>query len=73
MDLFETLQNIVGCALLSDIKFEPYRTKACTAIFSLKLEEFPLSQYEEFANYMFSENIKFNSYSDVEKYFMEKQ
>ena len=73
MDLFETLQNAVGCAMLSDIKFEPNRTKACTAIFSLKLEEFPLSQYEELAFYLFSETVKFDSYSDADKYFMEKQ
>jgi len=73
MDLFETIQNAVGCDLLSDIKFEPYKTKACTALFSLKLEEYSLEQYEEFANYLFGELVKFNSYNDVENYFMEKQ
>jgi len=73
MDLFKALQNAVGCAMLSDIKFDPYKTKACTEIFSLKLEEFPLSQYEELANYLFNESVKFDSYSDAEKYYMNKQ
>ena len=73
MDLFETLQCAVGCSMLSDIRFEPYKTKVCTAIFSLKLTEFPLSQYEELAFYLFNETVKFDSYSDAEKYFMAKQ
>lgn len=72
MDLFEMIQKSVGCDMLSDIKFEPYKTKACTAIFSLKLEKFPLSQFEELSSYLFGETKKFDSYSEVEKYFMKR-
>ena len=38
MDLFEKMQYKVGANLLSDIKFEPYRSELCKAITNIKFE-----------------------------------
>ena len=72
MDLFEKMQYKVGANLLSDIKFEPYRSELCKAITNSKFEDFSLQEFTELATYLFNEQIKFSSYEEVEKYFYEK-
>ena len=62
----------VVCAVLSDIKFEPHRTYACDIVSKMKLTDYPLSQFQELAGYLFEERVEFSDYSEVKDYFAGK-
>ena len=72
MDLFDFVYSKVGCAMLSDIKFEPYRRCACEKVSLTKLDNFPLCQFQDLAEYLFGEKIFFADYSEVKDYFADK-
>lgn len=72
MDLFDSVYRDVGCDVLSDIKFEPHRTYACDIVFKMKLTDYPLSQFQELAGYLFEERAEFSDYSEVKDYFAGK-
>ena len=72
MDLFDEIYQDVGCAVLSDMKFEPYRKDACEKVATMKLDRYPLCQFQEFAEYLFSERVSFSDYQDVKNYFSTK-
>lgn len=52
-DVFETLKNIIGCEYISDMKFEPYRTKAKEALKSMKLSALSLSELKDLVMYLY--------------------
>ena len=72
MDLFDSVYRDVGCAVLSDIKFEPHRTYACDIVSKMKLTDYPLSQFQELGQYLFDEKVIFTDYSEVNEYFSKK-
>ena len=72
MDLFDEIYQDVGCAVLSDMKFEPYRKDACEKVATMKLDRYPLRQFQEFAEYLFGERVSFSDYQDVKNYFSGK-
>ena len=72
MTLFEMVQKIIGCEMLSDIKFEPHKGKVAHAVYNMKLSDFPVESYEELASYVYGETVKFAGYDEVDKYFERK-
>jgi hypothetical protein len=38
MDIFETLQSLLGCMYISDLKFRPYKDKALGLLKELKAD-----------------------------------
>ena len=72
MDLFDLIHSKVGCLMLSDIKFEPYRSCACEKLKTINLADYPLSQLQDIAQYLFDEKVIFSDYSEVNEYFSKK-
>ena len=72
MDLFDLIHSKVGCLMLSDIKFEPYRSCACEKLKTINLADYPLSQLQDLAQYLFDEKVIFSDYSEVNEYFSKK-
>ena len=72
MDLFDLIHSKVGCLMLSDIKFEPYRSCACEKLKTINLSDYPLSQLQDLAQYLFDEKVIFSDYSEVNEYFSKK-
>lgn len=66
-DIFETLKNILGCEYISDMKFEPYRTKAKEALKSMELSILSLSDLKDIAQYLY-EKTDFKSKDDILQY-----
>ena len=72
MTLFEMVQKIIGCEMLSDIKFDPHKKKVAHAVYNMKLSDFPIESYEELISYVYGETVKFSNYDDADKYFENK-
>ena len=66
-DIFETLKNTLGCEYISDMKFEPYRTKAKEALKSMKLSILSLSELKDIAQYLYGKT-DFKSRDDILQY-----
>ena len=66
-DIFETLKNILGCEYISDMKFEPYRTKAKEVLKSMELSILSLSDLKDIAQYLY-EKTDFKSKDDILQY-----
>lgn len=66
-DIFETLKNILGCEYISDMKFEPYRTKAKEALKSMEMSILSLSDLKDIAQYLY-EKTDFKSKDDILQY-----
>jgi len=63
-DVFETLKNTLGCEYISDLKFEPFRTKAMRALKSMELNALSLSELEDIAQYLYGKT-DFKSRDDI--------
>lgn len=66
-DFFETLRTTIGCEYISDMKFEPYRTKAKEALKSMKLSILSLSELKDIAQYLYGKT-DFKSKDDILQY-----
>lgn len=66
-DIFETLKNILGCEYISDMKFEPYRTKAKETLKSMDLSILSFSDLKDIAQYLY-EKTDFKSKDDILQY-----
>ena len=66
-DIFETLKNTLGCEYISDMKFEPYRTKAKEVLKSMELSALSLSELKDLVRYLY-EKADFKSRDDILQY-----
>ena len=51
-DVFEELRSAVACSYISDLKTEPYITKARQALRGLDLEAYPPRQVSDLRDYL---------------------
>lgn len=51
-DLFEDLYILVGCEYISDMKFEPYLSKAKKALQTMNLSVYPQQQLDDLHMYL---------------------
>lgn len=72
MSIFEKVQEMIGCECLSDIKFKPYIKKTLNALCDIKLADYPISELEELAEYIFGDKQTFECAYDAECFFKEK-
>lgn len=66
-DIFETLKTTLGCEYISDMKFEPYRTKAKESLKSMELSALSLSELKDLVRYLY-EKTDFKSKDDILQY-----
>lgn len=55
-DLLEFLQYILGCTYISDLRFEPYNTKAKVLLKNIKLRKYSLKQIKDTIQYLYLKN-----------------
>ena len=55
-DLLEFLQYILGCTYISDLRFEPYNTKAKVVLKNIKLRKYSLKQIKDTIQYLYLKN-----------------
>jgi hypothetical protein len=54
LDIFEFLKYILGCEYISDLKFEPYNTKAKIILKFLNLKKYPKNQIRDIFKYLYN-------------------
>lgn len=54
-DLLEFLKYILGCTYISDLRTEPYNTKAKIVLKFLNLKKYPISQVKDTFEYLYGE------------------
>lgn len=52
LDLFELLKYILDCEYISDLKIEPYNTKAKLILSFINLKKFSLNQIKDIFEYI---------------------
>lgn len=57
MDVFETLKNAIGCSYISDLSFEPYRTRAQKTLKTMALENCSITELNDIANYFYKKHF----------------
>jgi len=53
MELLSFLHFIIGCTYISDLKIEPYNTKAKMLLNTIRLNDFSLNQIIDAINYIY--------------------
>ena len=53
-------------------KGKEYRSCACEKLKTINLSDYPLSQLQDLAQYLFDEKVIFSDYSEVNEYFSKK-
>ena len=72
MSIFEKLKEMTGCENILDIKFKPNISRVLNALCEIKLSDYPVSELQELAEYIYGEKQKFECAYDAECYFKEK-
>lgn len=54
-DLLEFLKYILGCTYISDLRSDPYNTKAKLLLKQLRLKKYSRNQIKEVFDYIYSE------------------
>lgn len=55
MDIFDFLKHILGCTYISDLRTEPYNTKAKLILERLDLKKYPNNQVIDIFGYIYGE------------------
>lgn len=61
MDIFEKITEILGLEYMSDMKFEPNRSRAILLISEMDLSQYSMASLSDLFHYIFGEDKKFNS------------
>lgn len=61
MDIFEKITEILGLEYMSDMKFEPNRSRAILLISEMDLSQYSMASLSDLFQYIFGEDKKFNS------------
>ena len=68
-DLFEDLKEKVGCDYISDLKYGTNPSFAARRVSRLQQDEYDLPQWNDLADYLFSEKKQFTSALEAVSYF----
>ena len=58
MDIFEQLKDKIGCKCISDLRFEPYSTKAKNMLKELDIEQCSLAELNDLAFYFYQKRFE---------------
>lgn len=59
-DLLEFLKYILGCTYISDLRVEPYNSKAKLLLKQLKLDEYSENHVKDIFEYIYNKNNYYN-------------
>ena len=57
MDVFEKLKSAIGCDYISDLSFEPHRTKAKMLLKVMDIEHCSFAELNDIANYFYGKHF----------------
>ena len=57
MDVFEKLKSAVGCDYISDLSFEPHRTKAKALLKAMGIEKCSITELNDLADYFYGKHF----------------
>ena len=57
MDIFEKLKNAVGCDYISDLSFDPHRTKAKALLKAMEIEKCSVAELNDLADYFYGKHF----------------
>jgi len=57
MDVFEKLKNAVSCDYISDLSFEPHRTKAKALLKTMEIEQCSIAELNDIAYYFYGKHF----------------
>ena len=61
LDLLESLRELVHCAYISDLRFDPYLEQAKRELQKMDVSHYPLPVLEEGIGYLFGFRCRFSS------------
>ena len=67
MELLEWLRISVGCDFISELRFGANNELARLFIKTADLEKYTMAELSDSANYIFGQNIKFNTLEEARK------
>lgn len=69
MDIFEILRKALNCQYISDLKFEPNKTKAKQLLKVIPLQEYSIETLSDIAEYLYDEKPEFTDMQQAVEYF----
>ena len=60
------------CEYISDLQCLPYREPAKRAVSGFDLQQYPLHQLSDLADYLYGEKIQFETYEQAKAFFQQR-
>ena len=73
MEILEQIRRIVGCPLISDLRYGVSNRFAQWILKDPSFESCPLAELSDAVNYIFEENLRFESKQEVYAFLAEQQ
>lgn len=70
MELLEWLRISVGCDFISELRFGENNELARLFIKTADFEKYTMAELSDSANYIFGQNIKFNTLEEARSFFL---
>lgn len=68
-DFFELLRDMTGAEQVSDLKYEPYRTRAILLLRYIPTEEYSVQEISDMTNYLLDAQRTFESKDEARAFF----
>ncbi len=72
MDMFEYLRKMLGCEYISDLRYEPYKTRAQRLLATVPLEGYPLEVLSDLAEYLYGSKNRFETIPQAIAFYKEQ-
>ena len=72
MDIFEYLRKMMECQYISDLRYEPYKTRAQKLLITVPLDECPLEALSDLAEYLYGRESGFQSIPQAIAFYKEQ-
>lgn len=69
MDVFADLKKYVACEFISDLRYEPHKSRAKAILRELDLSKYSLPSLNDLVVYIYDMNRTFQSVADVQHFF----
>ena len=67
-DLLEDIRTIIGCAFISDLRYEPFNDRAKKLISIIDLEAYPFADITDAVAYLFFSEGIFESIQQIKEF-----
>ena len=71
-DIFEDIRRMLGCRYESDLRFEPYLTRAKRALLVIDTKRYPMEQSRDLKAYLYGEQTAQTDHRQAKAYSQQK-